>query len=67
MVSYIHPKQNRTLDFTNRASTNFCTIPAYKAACVDGTFTRYSFSLDGQSNRLSFDVFSEMTSVEDEE
>lgn len=37
------------------------------AACVDGTFTRYRFGLDGQSNRISFDVFSEMTSVEDEE
>jgi len=37
------------------------------AACVDGTFTRYGFGLDGQSNRLSFDVFSEMTTVEDEE
>lgn len=37
------------------------------AACVDGTFTKYNFTLDGQSNRLSFDVFSEMTTVEDEE
>lgn len=37
------------------------------AASIDGTLTRYSFGLDGQSSRLSFDVFSEMTTVEDEE
>lgn len=43
-----------------------CNNTVY-AACIDGTFTRYSFSLDGQSNRLNFDVFSEMTTVEDEE
>lgn len=36
------------------------------AACVDGTFTKYSFDTDGQSNRLTFDVFSEMTINEDD-
>lgn len=37
------------------------------AACIDGTFTKYSFNHEGQSNRLSFDVFSEMSTVEDEQ
>lgn len=37
------------------------------AACVDGTITRYSYTPDGQNNRLSFAVFSEMTTVEEEE
>lgn len=37
------------------------------AACVDGTITRYNFTPDGQNNRLSFAVFSEMTTADDDE
>lgn len=39
----------------------------YIAACVDETFNKYTFGLDGSCSRLSFEMFSEMTSDEEED